>query len=114
MEISDEQEERIFEALDNMAFDLLSKKKYNYILKAIFNKESGIWHTLNDLKWNDKHAEKVYSILVSKGISKNDIVVTWLPRPRCDEFDHYSIVFFYCDELQWNTIALFNRSTLTL
>ncbi len=112
MEISEEQEDRIFEVLDNMAFDLLSKNEYKHILERIFRKESGIWYALFDLDWNDKQAETVYSILESNGISKHEIVVTWLPRPKCSDLGPYSILFFYCDELQWNTIAIFNRSTL--
>ena len=112
MEISEEQEDKIYQLLDNLASDLVSDRKYNHVLKELFSKTSGEWFTVSELNLVNESFEKLISLFDRYEIPKNDIVFTWLKRPNVDEIDPYALILFYCDEMQWNTVAIFNRSTL--
>lgn len=112
MEINEEQEDRLYQLLDDLAFDLVSKRRYNHILKELFAKNCGEWFAVSELSIENEILKEVNLLLDNFRIPRNDIVVTWLKRPNVNEKDPYSLILFYSDGLQWNTVAIFNRSTL--
>ena len=112
MDINEKQEDKIFQLLDDLASDLVSNRQYNHVLKELFSKTPGEWFTTSEINIENENLNELFFLFDRYEIPKNDIVFTWLKRPNVDERDPYALILFYCDEIQWNTVAIFNRSTL--
>ena len=89
MEISEEQEDKIYQLLDNLASDLVSDRKYNHVLKELFSKTSGEWFTVSELNLVNESFEKLISLFDRYEIPKNDAEI--LIGGNCDDTIGYFI-----------------------